>query len=157
MNTKQAQLINIGFIVSIALVVGLFIVKPMTWQQPKSLTFVAEQVVVSQPAKIKANPVQPKTVSPKILPIVPPQIISRLLPKYPLTALEKGLEGTVLLSVFVGLNGKPGSIKIKSSSGRADFDQAALGSVKQWQFSSASQAGQAISSQIELPVKFVLN
>jgi protein TonB len=113
-------------------------------------------VVKAKPA-IKAQAVSQPLPQPKIaapLPILPPRISYRVLPKYPASALEQGLAGTVLLSVFVGGNGSAQKVAIKSSSGVAELDTAALNAVSQWKFDPATQGGRAVESWFEFPFRF---
>ena len=44
------------------------------------------------------------------------------MPVYPVQELEKGIEGTVVLRVFISESGKPGDIQVKMSSGSARLD-----------------------------------
>ncbi|MEM4204372.1 MAG: energy transducer TonB [Candidatus Methanomethylicaceae archaeon] len=94
----------------------------------------------------------PKVTAP--LPIIPPSVTFKVLPTYPVSALERGLEGTVILSIYVGLNGQPERIETKVSSGVQELDEVAIGAVSQWRFSPATQGGQAIASWYEIPVRF---
>jgi len=96
----------------------------------------------------------PKAINP--LPLIPPTILSKVMPIYPQTALEKGMEGIVILSVYVGLNGQPQKIETKISSGISELNDSASTAVAQWKFSPAAQSGQAIASWFEVPVRFVL-
>ena len=77
-------------------------------------------------------------------------------PTYP--ALSRRLEeqGTVLLSVYVGENGKAQNVAIKKSSGFERLDEAALETVKKWQFIAAKQGDKLVASWVQVPVKFVL-
>lgn len=121
-----------------------------------------EKAVRSVPAGRQAEkaveavkaPMPPKVAQP--LPIVPPSVIFKVLPSYPSTVLEKGREGMVLLSVYVGLSGQPGKIEIKSSSGAAELDDAATKAISQWRFSPAARGGAALASWFEVPVRFEL-
>ena len=107
-------------------------------------------------AKVMAMPApQPKVINP--MPLIPPSITYKVFPAYPAAVLEQGKEGIVILSVFVGLGGQPGKIETKTSSGIAELDNSASAAVAQWKFSPASQAGQAIASWFEVPVRFVIN
>jgi protein TonB len=96
----------------------------------------------------------PKTAGP--LPIVPPTIAFKVLPIYPSSALEKGLEGITVLSAYVGLDGRPGKIETKISSGVTALDEAAVNAVAQWKFNAANQGGSVLASWFEIPVRFAI-
>lgn len=165
MKTGKLSLVAVGVILAVAVLVSYLLVKPVFFMGHKELpVFISEGIVVTKvaPAKtlvaeaVKIIPApQPKVAVP--LPIVPPSIAYSVLPLYPAQALEKGLEGAVLLSVYVGLNGATERVEVKSSSGVLEFDQSALTAVSQWKFNPASQGGVALASWFEIPVRFALN
>jgi protein TonB len=171
MNTKTLTLVSIGTILAAALVVGFMIARPATFVSSNSMpVFMGEELVVSKTTADKitavispsitktvprAQPVaQPKVAVP--LPIFPPQISFRVLPQYPAAALERELAGTTILSVYVGMGGNAERVAVKSSSGASELDKSAVTAVSQWQFSPATQGGNAIASWFELPVRFSL-
>lgn len=168
-------------VVSFAVTVGYYLSRPHSVTTKSIPVFVGEEVTVRKAAEstivvekvfraeraLKAKKVAfakasmakgvaplptPKVTAP--LPIIPPSVTFKVLPSYPVSALEKGLEGTILLSIYVGLNGQPERIEAKVSSGVQELDEAAIGAVSQWRFSPATQGGQAIASWYEIPVRF---
>src|SRR3989339_799437 len=129
-----------------------------------SVVLMGEEVFVSSTAKtavqaaskaVSAPAPMPTAVAP--LPIFPPKVIYSILPQYPASALLQGLEGTTLLSVYVGLNGAAERVEVKTSSGLAALDEAAAAAVAQWKFNPATQGSAAIASCFEVPVRFVVN
>lgn len=160
MKTKTVSLVAIGMIFVVAVAVSYLMSRPAWFVQERSMPiFMGEEIVinkttsVARTAKAVSLPVpQPKVATP--LPIFPPRISFRVLPNYPATALEQGLEGTTILSIYVGMAGDPEKIEIKSSSSVSELDQSALTAVSQWKFEPASQSGKAIASWFELPVRF---
>lgn len=126
--------------------------------------FMGEEVVVQKAVKagtaikavtavkVEKAPMPAPKATP--LPIIPPSITYQLLPTYPSTVLERGLGGTVLLSVYVGLSGQPEKVETKTSSGVAELDRSASAAVSQWRFSPATQGGAALASWFEVPVRF---
>ena len=119
-------------------------------------TFVYEEVVVHQtavPVRSVAVPVPAKPAS-LPLPVIPPQIISQIMPAYPAGALEKGMEGTTLVQAYIGNSGRVEKTEIKSSSGDQTLDLAAQEAVAQWKFAPATQNGAALASWFEVPVRF---
>jgi TonB family protein len=162
---KEISLVNISIFLlfSVAVSAGYFISRPHTVSSKSVPVFMGDEVLVQNSAKaitaVKAEKIvaakpalQPQSAVP--LPIVPPSITYKVLPSYPASALEKGLGGTVVLSVFVGLSGQPEKVDARTSSGVVELDNAAAQAVAQWEFAPAAQGGQAIASWFEIPVKF---
>lgn len=75
-------------------------------------------------------------------------------PFYPPGALRRKQEGTVLLHVQVGGNGKVRQIKLAQSSGFEALDTAAEQAVREWVFSPAYRNGEAVESWVEAPITF---
>lgn len=80
--------------------------------------------------------------------------IARVQPGYPPEAFRAGEEGTVVLRVDVDAAGNPGNVDIISRSGSRDLDRAAIEAVRKWKFRPAMQGGQAVASQVEVPIDF---
>jgi periplasmic protein TonB len=78
-------------------------------------------------------------------------------PTYPESSRRRGEEGVVLLNVTVDEQGETGSVVIKQSSGFSRLDQAAVKAVERWKFNPARVGSIAVSSQIEIPIRFRLN
>ncbi len=163
METKQKYWVAVDVILIAAVIVSFFAVRTSVLQPKRALpVFMGQEIAVHKtvravPARTAAA-VQPAP-QPKIaqaLPIVPPKVTFRVLPQYPEGALVAGLQGTALVSVQVGLNGAASDIQVKSTSGAAELDKAAIASVAQWKFSPATQGGQAMASRFEIPVRFML-
>ena len=77
-------------------------------------------------------------------------------PFYPAAARRRGMEGTVLLQVEVNERGKVSFIELKKSSGYRLLDNAAISTVKQWQFIPAKDDNRVVVSRVEVPVRFKL-
>lgn len=165
---KEVSLQNLAFYLTLSLVAaaGVVAFRPHQIVSQSAPVFYGEEVTVQTAAKptvlVKAQSAAktistPAPVSPALpLPIVPPAVTFKVLPAYPASALEQGVEGTVLLSVYVGLSGKAEQVETKLSSGVKELDAAAINAVSQWTFSPASQAGTALASWFEVPVRFEL-
>ncbi|MDY0329066.1 MAG: TonB family protein [Thiomonas sp.] len=79
-------------------------------------------------------------------------------PPYPRLSRQLGEEGTALLKVQVGPDGRPLQIKLISSTGYPRLDEAAERTVAQWRFVAATRNGQAVTSWVLVPIKFrILN
>lgn len=77
-------------------------------------------------------------------------------PMYPVQARRRQWQGTVLLAVSVSATGRAVDIQVKTSSGHAVLDDAALKAVRAWEFEPARVGRVAVESRIEVPVRFQL-
>ena len=80
------------------------------------------------------------------------QILRRVDPVYPSAARRDGIEGSVLLTVVVGPNGRVTSVAVARSSGNLQLDDAAMSAVRRWTFTHPKVG----SVQLSLPVSFRL-
>lgn len=78
-------------------------------------------------------------------------------PAYPKEAIAQRLEGETLLRVQVLSNGSPDQVSVYRSSGSELLDQAAMETVKSWQFHPAKRAGTTVDSLITVPIRFSLD
>ncbi len=78
-------------------------------------------------------------------------------PIYPYRARVRGYEGKVTLKVMVDSNGRVVDIVQLEGSGYSILDQAAQKAIKKWQFLPAKFLGVAVSSSVNIPVRFELN
>jgi TonB family protein len=174
MNSKTKYWVAIDVVLIAAVMVSFLVAKTNVFQQRKALpVFMGEEITVQKATKAMtarkvmtaakaevmtvtkavAQPVaQSKVAAP--LPIIPPQVTQRVMPQYPVSALEQGLSGTVMVAVNVGLNGAAQAVEVKTSSGVAELDQAAVAAVSEWKFSPATQGTAALASWFEFPVRF---
>lgn len=90
--------------------------------------------------------------------IINPGISSRVDPDYPEQARRSGWEGTVVLSIQILPNGRPGDVSVYRSSGYEVLDDAAVDAVRQWRFIPARErsSGQSIACRTTMPVVFKL-
>lgn len=78
-------------------------------------------------------------------------------PEYPLTARQRHWQGTVLLRVYVGADGRAQQVVIARSSGHDTLDESALDAVKQWRFVPAKRGDSAEASWATVPIVFELD
>jgi protein TonB len=78
-------------------------------------------------------------------------------PQYPFTARRLGIEGTVVLRVWVSAEGLPDRVSIVKSSGSTLLDRAGLKAVQRWRFVPARRAGAAVADWVEVDVRFDLD
>jgi periplasmic protein TonB len=77
-------------------------------------------------------------------------------PAYPAIARRLRLEGTTMLRVNVGPDGRPTHVAVETSSGVQLLDDAALDAVRQWSFVPARKGSQAIAAEVLVPLRFRL-
>jgi protein TonB len=77
-------------------------------------------------------------------------------PGYPGIARREGWEGTALVRVQVGENGRPRAVQLQRSSGREVLDNAATDAVKKWTFAPATQGGKPVAGWVTVPIVFQL-
>lgn len=76
-------------------------------------------------------------------------------PEYSEEARKAKYEGTVVLSVVVGPDGRPHNIRIARSLGLG-LDEKAMEAVRNWKFEPARKGGQPVAVQVNVEVKFSL-
>jgi TonB family protein len=94
---------------------------------------------------------------PLIPPEEPPVAINAVSPvRYPPALLAQGIEGRVLLRLYVDSAGRviPDSIRIAESSGYPALDSAALVGAPELRFSPALHQGQPVAAPFLQPVQF---
>lgn len=94
----------------------------------------------SQPDS-KCTVCKPKHVSTLADRSVPELISGRKTPKYPESAKDRGIEGSVTVEYTINTEGNIVGVKIASSSGSSDLDKAALDTVESRKYKPAVQAG----------------
>lgn len=78
-------------------------------------------------------------------------------PPYPREALMAEEQGNVVISVFVGTDGKVKDSKVKKSSGSRTLDRAASRSFSLCSFKPAMKNGEPQESWYDIPYEFILN
>lgn len=85
------------------------------------------------------------------------EYLSAPAPNYPRGALQRQIEGTVLLQVLVGIDGRPLEVTVSQTSGNRELDEAARSQIlKRWSFRPAMKNGQAVQAIGLVPVAFSL-
>lgn len=77
-------------------------------------------------------------------------------PKYPEGARKRNEQGLVLLEIAINERGRAEGVKILSSSGFHELDEAAVKAVRVTKFKPARADGKAVRATVRLPVNFVL-
>ena len=86
-----------------------------------------------------------------------PNYRSNPLPEYPYLARQKHWEGVVWLLVDVATDGSVADLRVEKSCGHRVLDRTARRTVSRWQFSPATRAGLAVTSQVRIPIRFRLD
>jgi protein TonB len=79
-----------------------------------------------------------------------------LRPVYPLACRRASHEGTAVVRVVIGEDGKPLRVEIVRSAGCRELDEAALDAARTARFRPARRWGRPVVSAIEQPFRFVL-
>lgn len=77
-------------------------------------------------------------------------------PKYPEGARKRNEQGLVLMEIALNERGRAEGVKILSSSGFHELDEAAVKAVRVTKFKPARADGKAVRATVRLPVNFVL-
>jgi protein TonB len=85
-----------------------------------------------------------------------PRFIHRELPKYPLSARKFGKEGNVVLRLALDTQGQLEGIEVIEANGFG-FAESAQAAIRKSTFAPAFKNGRAISSQVLVPIRFVLH
>lgn len=123
-----------------------------------------EPVPVSVAAPTMA--VTPGPVAPIAAPPAPPsivqggdlsaQMVAGKPPRYPIESRRKREQGTVVLTLTLGLDGAVDSIAISQSSGFARLDKAARDAVKGWRWNPLIRDGQPVRVRGVVEIPFIL-
>lgn len=120
--------------------------------QPQPPTAVAE----SKPAPASPPVTPPEAAPPPREPVrTPPRVLQRAPAAYTPEALQKGIEGAVLLSVDIDDQGIPRRARVLRSLDPA-LDRKAIESLGGWRFSPATEDGKAVPSTANVEVNFQL-
>jgi protein TonB len=87
----------------------------------------------------------------------PPALIKYIAPKYPSLARQAGIEGTVLLRVVVGVDGKVESADVIQSDCTPAMDKAAIAAARQFLFKPAKQRTVPVRASMAVPIRFKLH
>lgn len=83
------------------------------------------------------------------------QLLHRVEPRYPSSALADRASGRVVLSILVGPNGRVRQVSVVSSSGDTRLDTAAREAIAQWRFAPLPDDLPTVDAQGTVPVSFV--
>lgn len=87
----------------------------------------------------------------------PPVLIKSVSPRYPDLARQAGIEGTVLLRVLVGEDGKVISANVLQSDVTPMMEKSAIAAAKQFRFKPAKQRTVPVKATMMVPIRFKLH
>ena len=99
----------------------------------------------------------PATVAALVLPSSDADYLNNPPPAYPRMSRRMGEQGTVLVRVFINTEGRAEKAEIRTSSGYARLDEAALETVQRWRYVPGQRAGQPEAMWFNVPIRFVLD
>lgn len=125
-------------------------------------------ILIELPAAAKTGPTTALVVTDKPRPVAPPpspvvkkapeidpKFKRRFQPDYPPTSRRLGEEGSVILQVLVGTDGKVEDGKVQTSSGFPRLDEAALKhALRAWRFTPGTEDGKPVSAWHSVKVTF---
>lgn len=126
------------------------------------------QKVEEPPTAVVAAPVAPTApesapvATPVATPVAfsPPEFNAAYLdnapPPYPYISRRTGEQGRVVLRVQVSASGTAEDVEVRSTSGHARLDQAALEAVRHWKFVPARRGATPVPASVLVPVSFRL-
>ena len=86
----------------------------------------------------------------------PPSPRRNIKPDYPKGARQRGEQGDVTLEIVVSESGYVGDVRVASSSGYSELDEAAVKAVKSARFTPAKRGGRAVASTARITLTFKL-
>ena len=87
----------------------------------------------------------------------PPVLIKFVSPRYPDLARQAGIEGTVLLNVLVGDDGKVLQVSVIQSDVTPAMEKAAIEASKLFMFKPAKQRTVPVKARVAIPIRFKLH
>lgn len=115
------------------------------------------QEAVASTAAAAPSTASGKTGSPSLVePSADADYLKNPPPGYPRISRRNGEQGTVIVRVFISTQGTPDKAEVRTSSGFARLDQAALEAVQRWRFVPGRRHGTPEAMWFNIPVRFVL-
>lgn len=118
------------------------------------------------PQPVSLPPAPPSAVTGPPSPPAPPSVVqasdlgNRMVagkpPRYPVDSRRKHEQGTVVLMLVLGVDGRVSSISVNHSSGFSRLDEAALDAVRKWRWEPIIRGGQAVMVKGMVEIPFIL-
>jgi protein TonB len=117
-------------------------------------------VTVAAPAAPSPAPPAPAPAPPAETTVEGGDLSSKMLsaqpPSYPLESRQRREQGTVVLAVTLGTDGRVDTLSVATSSGHFRLDRAALAAVRRWRWSPTVRDGTAMMVRGLVTIPFVL-
>jgi protein TonB len=84
-------------------------------------------------------------------------VIQSTNPVYPTQAQNQGIEGYVVVQIYINTKGELENVVVLESNPKGIFEAAAISSIKQWKFSEAIDNNNPIASSLKQRIKFELD
>jgi TonB family protein len=150
--------------------------KALEEQRQKEAAAAEEQARVAQleqqpppAAATEQPPAEPATETPQqpavnegdLVELAPdvskPVLVKKIEADYPPVALQKKVEGTVILGLLVDENGQVSDVQIlRPAGGSSGLNESAVSAVRKWTFRPAVKAGKRVKVRVTYPVVFKL-
>ena len=128
-------------------------VAPTIATAPEPAPALPVPAAASAPPGPPAPPAQPGTMQSSDLGT---RMISGEPPRYPTECRRKHEEGTVVLALTLGVDGRVQAISVARSSGHSRLDDAALRAVRKWRWAPTMQEGRPMMVRGQVEIPFVL-
>lgn len=116
----------------------------------------APAAVEAPPTPPAAPPAPPKVTGPAEGGDMSTRMISFTAPTYPLDSRRMREEGTVTLSLLLGVDGRVSEISVSGSSGFARLDKAALEAVRKWRWAPVMRNGEPVMVRGTVKIPFLI-
>lgn len=127
--------------------------------KPVEEAVATKKIVEKQPAKVLKNQVTSNSNGSQISTVVPvldpTDFVQTVAPIYPRRAIDRGIQGKVLVKVKIGASGKAELVKVEDSSGYKSLDNSAVKAVSKWKFNPVAMA-KSSENWVLVPVKFMI-
>jgi protein TonB len=118
----------------------------------------SETPLASAEPSAEPNPVEPEAPpSVKVDNNREASVSQRIAPEYPAGSIRKNETGTVMIRVEIDASGSVKKVQIAQGSGSRALDRAAREAVLNWQFTPKLVNGEAVESELLIPVDFKLD
>jgi len=114
------------------------------------------QITVAPPPAKPVITAPPSPPAPMSVDNLDDKLIGGSPPRYPMESRRKKEQGTVLLRLLIGTDGRVEDAAIAQSSGFERLDQAALQAARSWRWQPMTRDGQPVEVRGVMPIPFVL-
>ncbi len=88
--------------------------------------------------------------------VVPPTLLKEVRPRYTTGALQRRIQGTVMLEVVISRDGIPAAIRVTRSLDPAGLDEEAIAAVREWRFTPGRLADSPVDVLVTILLEFTI-